>query len=335
MRTPLLAALLAATALAVAGCGSDDDRGATAAAPVTGASASFPVTVEHKFGRTTVPAEPERVVVVGYTEQDTVLALGVEPVAVREFLGGYDWRKRPWAPVGDVPKALPSEELNFEAIAAARPDLIVGINSGMTKADFRRLSKIAPTIGQSGKYVDYGMPWQEQTLLVGRALGREAKAKELVQDVEAKFAAARAAHPEFARATAILAYGGPDGYGAYTTQDTRSRFLTDLGFTTAEEIDRIAGKSFYTELSQERFRLIDRDLVVMFGPRAEIEDNAVFRRLKAVEEDRIIYLDLADQFAGALGFSSVLSLPWLLDNELAQLAAAVDGDPATKVVQPR
>ena len=47
-----------------------------------------------------------------------------------------------------------------------------------------------------------------------------------------------------------------------------------------------------------------------------------------------VYLDLTDQFAGALGFASALSTPYLLDNEFDALAAAVDGDPATAVEQP-
>ena len=136
------------------------------------------------------------------------------------------------------------------------------------------------------------------------------------------------------RASAILAYGGPDGYGAYTSQDTRSRFLRDLGMKLPAEIDRIAGDSFFTELSQERFRLIDRDAVVMYGPQAEIEKDDVFGRLEAVEKDRVVYLDLGDQVAGALGFASPLSLPYLLDEAVPKLSAAVDGDPATKVEQP-
>ena len=49
----------------------------------------------------------------------------------------------------------------------------------------------------------------------------------------------------------------------------------------------------------------------------------------------MIYLDLTDQFAGALGFASALSLPYLLDEAEDMLAAAVDGDPATAVEQPQ
>ena len=56
-----------------------------------------PGDVQHKFGTTEVKEAPKRVVTVGYTDQDAVLALGVVPVGVGDFLGGYDWRKRPWA----------------------------------------------------------------------------------------------------------------------------------------------------------------------------------------------------------------------------------------------
>ena len=45
----------------------------------------------------------------------------------------------------------------------------------------------------------------------------------------------------------------------------------------------------------------------------------------AVKEDRVVYLDLTDRMAGALGFASALSLPYLLDEADAALTAAVDG----------
>jgi iron complex transport system substrate-binding protein len=178
------------------------------------------------------------------------------------------------------------------------------------------------------------MPWDEQTLLVGRALGREDRARQVIGDVEAKFKAFRDVHPELAGRTAILAYGGPDGYGAYATGDNRSRFLADLGFETAKQIDELAGESFYVQFSQEQFRLMDQDVVVMYGARDDILANPVFRRLDAVKEDRVIYLDLTDQFAGALGFASAISLPYLLDEAEESIVAAADGDPATAATQP-
>ena len=330
-----LITLLAVVALAgaLSACGDGESSASS-----TGGSARVPVTVEHKFGTTEIAAEPERVVAVGYTDQDHLLAFGVVPVGVGDFLGGYDWRARPWAQEalgGAEPAVVSGQQINFEAVAAQRPDLIVAINAGLKDTDYEKLSRIAPTVAQSGEYIDFGMPWEEQTLLVGRALGREQRAREIVAGVEAKFERARAEHPEFAGETAILAYGGPDGYGAYATGDTRSRFFTDLGFELPERVDELAGDSFFAEFSQEQFRLLDQELVVMFGPQDDIAANPVVRRLDAVRDDRVVYLDLTDQLAGALGFSSALSLGYLLDTEIDTLAAAADGDPGTAVPQPR
>src|SRR5215203_3716199 len=92
-RVTRTAAVVAVLALAVA-CGGDDDTGTAAedgdaatAEATTAAGAAFPLEVEHALGVTEVPAEPERVVTVGVTEQDVVLALGVTPVGVTEWYG--------------------------------------------------------------------------------------------------------------------------------------------------------------------------------------------------------------------------------------------------------
>jgi iron complex transport system substrate-binding protein len=56
-----------------------DNTASTASTDTTSESeaAAFPVTIEHKFGETTIDAEPERVVSIGYNEHDFLLALGV------------------------------------------------------------------------------------------------------------------------------------------------------------------------------------------------------------------------------------------------------------------
>ncbi|WP_256977835.1 hypothetical protein [Rhodococcus sp. 14-2470-1a] len=78
------AAAAAAAALLLSACSSSSDD--TASTPTSGSESSgaFPVTVDHAFGETTVESEPQRVVSVGYTEQDTLLALGVIPVGVTD-----------------------------------------------------------------------------------------------------------------------------------------------------------------------------------------------------------------------------------------------------------
>ena len=225
----LTAALLALTLVA---CGDDDDAPNR---PPRAKPANFPATVTHKYGKTTVESEPKRVVTVGYTDQDPVLALGVVPVGVGDFLGGYKWRERPWAQdalKGAEPAVVSGQEINFEAVAAQRPDLIIAVNAGLKQADYDKLSQLAPTVAQSGDYVDFGMPWDEQTLLIGKALGRTEQAEKVVADVNARFRSSAPTIPTSRARPTIMAYGGSDGYGAYPPQDTRSRFLSDVGFKT-------------------------------------------------------------------------------------------------------
>lgn len=80
-----LAATLSAAALGVgllAGCGSDDSADKPSDDAPAAASGAFPVTVEHAFGSTEVTKAPKRVVSVGYTDDQAILAFGVKPVGM-------------------------------------------------------------------------------------------------------------------------------------------------------------------------------------------------------------------------------------------------------------
>lgn len=82
-----MAAILTAATLGVgllAGCGSDsaDKTDQQNDGTQAAAAGAFPVTVEHAFGSTTVDQAPKRVVSVGYTDDQTVLAFGIKPVGM-------------------------------------------------------------------------------------------------------------------------------------------------------------------------------------------------------------------------------------------------------------
>lgn len=135
---------------------------------------------EHKFGSTTITEAPERVVAIGYTEQDLLLAVDVQPVAVRYWYGDENNAIFPWAQdkvEGETPIVLnmPYGNLNYQAILALEPDLISAVTAGITQEEYELLSQIAPTIAQSGDYIDFGMPWQEATQMVGAALGKRTR----------------------------------------------------------------------------------------------------------------------------------------------------------------
>lgn len=317
--------------LAPYGCGGDN--GESDGGGETTSSGSR--TIEHEYGSTEVSGTPERVVTVGFTDQDPMFALGVEPVAVREWIGDYPNAVWPWAQddLGEADLAvLTRGELNFERIAGLEPDLIVGVSAGLTEDQYETLSEIAPTIAQPKGYVDFGVPWEAQTRIIGRALGREERAEELISEVEARFETAREAHPEFEGATGVVVglSSEDESYtpSPYGPQDARSRFLTSLGFEIPGEISDLVGNSFFTDLSRERLDLLDADVLVWVTVQAEdfsaVRNDPLYQQLDVAQQGRDVFLE--QLLAGALSFSTVLSLPFALDRLVPRLAAAVDGE---------
>ena len=241
------AALLAACLVVGAGaCGSGDD----AAGPDPDAGAAEPG-LDHVPGRDPAPlrhhhdrVRPATVVTVGLTDQDAVLALGVAPVGVTDWFESEPYAVMPWAvdELGDATPAIVGNaaEINFEAVAGLRPDVILALYAGLTADDYDLLSAIAPTVAQPAAYADYGIPWDEQTRTIGHVLGREAEADALVADVEQRIADARAAHPDFAGATGVVAGPQADTVSVYA-EDSRGRFLETLGFVLPGEVADLAG----------------------------------------------------------------------------------------------
>lgn len=179
--------------------------------------------------------------------------------------------------------------------------------------------------------MDFGVPWQEQTRAIGRALGRQDRAGKIVSDVEARFAAAREEHPGFAGAGGVVVglTVEDDSYtpSPYGPQDVRGRFMSALGFEIPEEIADLAGDSFFADLSRERLGLIDTDVLIWVTVLAEsveaVRTDPLYRRLDVAREDRDVFLE--ETLSGALSFGSVLSLPFALDELVPRLAAAVEG----------
>jgi iron complex transport system substrate-binding protein len=330
--------------LAIAGCAagapppaSPGDASPTPAGTPTG-SAAFPVTIEHRHGSTEITEPPERIVTVGFSDHDTVLALGVTPVAVREWYGGQLYATWPWAQdeLGSAtPEVLPSGELDFEQVARLDPDLILGVYSGLTTEEYTTLSAIAPTVAQSADHVDYATPWPEMARVIGRALGRDDAVEQLIAEVEADFAAAREAHPEFEGLSAVAAYSfEPGSYGVYGPGDPRTEFLASLGFELPADVAAVVPEgSFFGTISAEQLDLLDADLLVWFtltdAERPAIEELGVYRGLDVVREGRDLFLGSDSPLSGALSFSSVLSLPYAIEELVPRIEAAVDGDPAT------
>ena len=323
---------LLAGLLLVAACGGDADAPEDGGGATAGDSDAFPVTIEHRFGETTLDAPPERVVTVGLTDQDALLALGIVPVATTFWFGEHEGNIFPWAQdalgAAEPPEELETEQ-EFEAVAALQPDLILAVYSGISQKNYDLYSEIAPVVAAPEGYVDYGTPWQEATNVIGTAVGRQEEAEALVAEVQQQVAAAREEHPEFEgkEAVTLTPY---EGIFVYGPQDPRGRFLTDLGFSFPEGVLAELPEEFGGSISPERADLIDLDALVWLDDGDPIDEAVpTYPDLAVAREGRDVLLQPDDPAYDATSFVTVLSVPFLLDELVPRLAAAVDGDPGT------
>jgi iron complex transport system substrate-binding protein len=333
VRAPL--SVLATVPLALAalvGCGSSAEDETNEAATGNEASASFPVSIEHAFGETTIEEQPERVVVLGWSAQDTVYALGIEPVGMPSYpYGGGDDGVLPWNDDDydpDVTTLLDTADgPPLEAIAALRPDVILAPYEGFEESVYDSLTGIAPTVAYPGE--PWTTPWREQTRMIGAALGMSDEADALITDVDDQVAQIAADHPEFEGLTFAYTSMGAEALYLYLPTDPRVQLIEDLGFTVApavEELGADSESSFYAQLALESAPDIVSDVIVGFADGLSAEEVAalpIYGQVPAIQNDAAVLID--DQsFGAAVSSVSVLSLPFALDQLVDQLSVAAD-----------
>jgi iron complex transport system substrate-binding protein len=134
--------------------------------------------IDHAFGQTQVPINPQRVVVLN-TGLDTALSLGVKPVGTVRVRSDKNYLKQR---VEEVESIGNSSSPNLEAIVALKPDLILG-----TKWDgqnnYKLLSQIAPTVLAE---VETSGDWKKMLSKYAEALGKTDKAEQIMADYHAR-----------------------------------------------------------------------------------------------------------------------------------------------------
>lgn len=314
----LLATVLLGVGL-VAGCAGSSSH-AEDAATSTAPSAET-ATVAHKFGETKVPADPKRVVTVGWNDQDDVLALGVVPVGTRSFFDNYN--DFPWvkaATDGKGVPVIPGDDINFEAIAKAKPDVILAISETIDKKTYDQLSQIAPTVVQSDKYPDEETPWDVQLLTTGNALGREKEAQALVDQVNAKISEIKTAHPEFADKTLVADY----------TSELNSQYLLPAGHAHRQLFDALGFKAQPDsgDVSDEKLSLLEGDVLFVNGlTKEQVASSPAFSRLEVVKDGRTLYAGSDSTLSGALTYNGPQALLYALNVLTPQLSNALTGKP--------
>ncbi|MER6616713.1 iron-siderophore ABC transporter substrate-binding protein [Streptomyces xantholiticus] len=326
-------AVAAVAALALTACGGGTEKSGSKPSGEAGASAkgaSFPVTVDHKYGSTTIDEEPKKVVTLGLSDQDAVLALGVKPVGAVDWFkeqpyGKWPWAKDKWG--SKKPQVVGErDEYNIEKIAALKPDLVIAQYSGMKKEQYDTLSKFTKVVAQPKGHEDYQAPWQVMTRQVGKALGRAEETEKLIAGIDARFKAVRDKHPEWKGKTVTVGEPyEPGKFSAFSPNDPKVIFLTEMGFTTTQKYRDALGKENIADLSVERLDVMEADRTVWLGtPDTEkaMKADPLYKKTKVHQEKRDLFLPYdSPDIGAALSFNTVLSIPYAVDQVVPMLEA--------------
>lgn len=287
--------------------------------------------VTHVFGATEVGAEPQRIVCAGYTEHDYLLSLGIIPVAVTQWYGDMPFATWPWATdrLGSAtPEVLTlSDGMMVDKIAALKPDLILATNAGLDRDTYDKLSAIAPTVAQTGRYAFFG-PWKEQASVIGQAVFKSSQMDSVVQGVDDKFSAATAANPGLEGKKAVYLQGTlQDGHAFAYRAGPSTEFLSALKLTVPGEIDQYSagGQVAPIPVDQLSAALVQADLLI-WGTESDEQADALradpaVAKLVSTQPERNIFT--GGELTGAVNFSSPLSLPYVASTLTPELAAAL------------
>ncbi|MDU0967507.1 MAG: ABC transporter substrate-binding protein [Actinomycetaceae bacterium] len=167
--------------LGLAGC----DTASTSPA-ATGATTSTRTLTDASGTSVTVPTHPKRIIAYSEPTTDALYALGLKPVGVVAGRGQRGVASYLADKAGDVAIMGTVAQPNYEAIGAAKPDLILvdGTSVNNQPKTMKLLRAIAPVVftGYAGK------DWRDNLRVTADAVGRTAQATRIIADYDQRAA---------------------------------------------------------------------------------------------------------------------------------------------------
>ena len=264
--------------------------------------------VTHTQGETCIPINPQRVVTLSLPTLGNVMALGITPIATTNevFVGSGSQTFVP-GKAESIPLVGKSQP-NLEAVLNFKPDLIVGLD--WNDSVYSALSQIAPTV--LGKF-DYSA-WHEYLSFLAEALGQQDAEEALWQHYNQRIEELnQALGDRYADKTVSFIYIGSGEISIDTRNSFAGGILKDANLQrpasqdidstygaypiSTEEIDKAGGDVlFVTTFSNQGEQTLK-----------EIQQDPLWQTLKAVQENRVYYVDFMSWAAGhILGTDAVI-----------------------------
>ena len=238
--------------------------------------------VEHTFGETKIPMNPQRVVVLA-AGLDTVLSLGVNPVGSTQVPGKYvrgdDYLNNR---LGRIESVGHPDTPNLETIAALEPDLILGAKGWSSQNNYRLLSQIAPTVIAE---VETSGDWKELLNKYAEALGKTVKAEQILADYHARIEDFQAQMGDRLRTTEVsLVRVLQNGLSIYLEDTSCGAIVADAGLPRPP-YQTNPRNSFSMEIGRETYYKADGDVIFVWAfagnPEVAKEEQSALKQLKA------------------------------------------------------
>lgn len=239
-----------------------------------------------------LPSEPERIVVSYLPLWESLIMLGIQPVAA----GGAENYIATWPPFQGLDMEgivdAGSSELNLELVTEMEPDLILYQVYDINDVDVANLELISPVavFGPQTKF-----DWRLSLREVGKVVNREEEAEQAIEEVDAVLSSAReefASHIQDESVLLISMMGKDRLYYTYRPELYSSE--EGLGLQTPEGF--VNTPETYTPLPLEQLALMDPDFLfvnVFVGSEGiyeELSANPVWQNLTAVKNDHVFVI---------------------------------------------
>ncbi len=213
------------------------------------------ISMQHAMGTSEIPENPKKIVILTNEGTEALLALGVKPVGAVTGVAG-EWYEHTKNELGDVKPVGKEGAPNVEAIAALKPDLIIG-NKMRHEKIYDQLSAIAPTVFSD----TIRGAWKDNFKFYAEVLNKESEGDKAIQAYESKIASIKEDYKDKLD-TEISLVRFMDGKTRIYLGDTFSgTILKEIGFKRPATQQ---GTEFVNEIGKERLNEADGDVMFYF-----------------------------------------------------------------------
>ncbi|GLH62227.1 iron-siderophore ABC transporter substrate-binding protein [Parageobacillus sp. G301] len=247
-------------------------------------------TIEHAMDTTEIKGTPERVVILTNEGTEALLALGVKPVGAVKSWTGNPWYDHIKDKMEGVKELGTEAEPNLEAIAALKPDLIIG-NKLRHEKIYEQLKAIAPTVFSETLRGN----WKDNFMLYAKAVNKEEKGKEVIAEYDKRIEDLKAKLGDKLKMKVSIVRFMAGDVRIYHKDSFSGVILDQLGFSRPES----QNVNDFAEMgvTKERIPAMDGDILFYFtyetgdGEASKLEkewiNDPLFKSLNVAKQGKV------------------------------------------------